>query len=460
MVKESTVWECEACGFTQRKWTGSCLNCSSWNTFHEIKQIVEKNKKFDAKNTISSCVKLKDIKIDDFVRIKTNFSEFDRLTGGGITKGALILIGGSPGIGKSTLLLQLSNIFAIQNLKVLYVSAEESLPQTTLRAERLKVNNENIYILSETEFSSIKHHIDCLKPDILIVDSIQIIYKSEIGASPGSIVQVRYLATEFMHIAKGCGIPTFLVGHITKTGDIAGPKALEHIVDVVLEFEGEKQNGFRLLRSVKNRFGPTDDIALFQMTEEGLKEISNPSSVFLSNRTKNLMGSVIASTIEGIRAILIEVQALVATSGFSMPTRKCAGLDHNRLALLLAVLEKKMHFHLKDLDVFVSIAGGMKITEPAIDLAILLAIASSFSNRKLHFQTVAIGEVGLSGEIRAVTRIESRIKEAINMGFKTAIIPKQNLKEVSQTIKEKIQIIPVDLVEDVLGSIWEESPSY
>ncbi len=453
MAKESTIWECESCGFTQRKWSGSCLNCSSWNSFHEKMQIIEKNKKFDAKNTSSSCVKLKDVKIDSLERIKTNFSEFDRLIGGGIIKGSLMLIGGSPGIGKSTLLLQLSNIFALQNLKVLYVSGEESLQQTTLRAQRLKVNNENIYLLSETDFSSIKHQIDSIKPDILIIDSIQIIYKSEIGASPGSIVQVRYLATEFMHIAKGYGISTFLIGHITKSGDLAGPKALEHIVDVVLEFEGEKQNGFRLLRSVKNRFGPTDDIALFQMTEVGLKEISNPSSVFLGNRTKNLLGSVITSTIEGIRAILIEIQALVASSGFSIPTRRCAGLDQNRLALLLAVLEKKIRFNLKDLDVFVSIAGGMKITEPAIDLAIILAITSSFSNRKIEFQTVAIGEVGLSGEIRAVTRIESRIKEAINMGLKNVIIPKENLKEVSQNSKEKINIIPIDLVEEAIDHL-------
>jgi DNA repair protein RadA/Sms len=453
MTKESTVWECLSCGFIQKKWSGSCINCSSWNSFHEKKQVMEKNKKFTAKKTVSSCIKLKDVQISSFEKIKTNFSEFDRLMGDGITKGSLVLVGGSPGIGKSTLLMQFSNILALQNLKILYVSAEESLEQTTIRAKRLGINNENIYLLSETDFSSIKHHIDQLKPDILIIDSIQIIYKSEIGASPGSIVQVRYLATEFMHIAKGYAITTFLVGHITKTGDLAGPKALEHIVDVVLDFEGEKQNGFRLLRSVKNRFGPTDDIAIFQMSETGLKEILNPSSIFLGSRSKNLPGIIIASTIEGIRAILIEIQALVASSGFSMPTRKCAGLDQNRLALLLAVLEKKMRFNLKDLDVFVSIAGGIKIKEPAIDLAVLLAIASSFSNRKLDAKTIAIGEVGLSGEIRAVTRIESRIKEAVNMGFISVIIPKQNLKEISNGIREKIKIISVDLVEEAIQQL-------
>jgi len=450
MAKNKTFWECESCGFTQSKWSGSCLNCSSWNSFHERMKTIEQNQRFDAKKTDATCMRLKDVKISKFKKINTNFASLDRLLGGGITIGSLILVGGSPGVGKSTLLLQMSNIFASQDLKVLYISGEESLEQTTLRAKRIGVTNENIYLLAETNFASIQHQIEHIKPDILIVDSIQIVYKPEIGSSPGSIVQVRELATEFMHIAKGSGITTFLIGHITKTGEIAGPRALEHIVDVVLDFEGERQNGFRLLRSIKNRFGPTDDIAIFQMNEMGLKEIESPSAAFLEKRCKNLPGAVIASTIEGIRAILIEVQALVASSGFSMPTRKSSGLDQNRLALLLAVLEKKVRFNLKDLDVFVSIAGGMKIKEPAIDLAILLAIASSFSNRKLESDTVAIGEVGLSGEIRAVSRIESRIKEAINMGFKNIIIPKQNLKEISKYITQKIKVLSVDLVEDAI----------
>ncbi|NGX63482.1 MAG: DNA repair protein RadA [Candidatus Anoxychlamydiales bacterium] len=453
MAKDRKIWECSSCGFTQSKWSGSCLNCSSWNSFFEKMQINEKTKRFEAKKTTSTCMKLKDIKISSFDRIKTNFSHVDRLLGGGLAKGSLVLIGGSPGIGKSTLLLQLSDIFAQQSLKVLYISGEESLEQTTLRANRIGVSNENIYLLSETDFSSIKLQIDQIKPDILIIDSIQIVYKSDISSSPGSIVQVRELAMEFMHIAKGYGITTFLIGHVTKSGDLAGPRVLEHIVDVVLDFEGEKQNGFRLLRSVKNRFGPTDDIAIFQMNEKGLNQIANPSAIFLEKRKKNLPGSVIASTIEGIRSILIEVQALVASSGFSMPTRKCSGFDQNRLALLLAVLEKKVRFTLKDLDVFVSIAGGMRIKDPAIDLAILLAIASSFSNRNLDANTVAIGEVGLSGEIRAVSRVESRIKEAINMGFKHVIIPTQNLKEITKSIHEKINVIGVDLVDEAIDRL-------
>jgi len=453
MAKDKTLWECSSCGFTQTKWAGSCLNCSSWNSFFEKIQMSEKEKRFEAKKIDSKPMRLKDVQISSFKRYQSSFSHLDRLFGGGIAQGSLILIGGNPGIGKSTLLLQLSNVLALKNLKVLYVSGEESLEQTTLRASRIGADSENIFIYSETNFSSIKLQIDKLKPDILIIDSIQILYKSEISSSPGSIVQVRELATEFMHISKGYGITTFLIGHVTKTGDIAGPRVLEHIVDVVLDFEGEKQNGFRLLRSIKNRFGPTDDIAIFQMNEKGLNEIFNPSAIFLEKRDKNLPGSVIAATIEGIRAILIEVQALVASSGFSMPTRKCSGLDQNRLALLLAVLEKKVRFQIKDMDVFVSIAGGMKIKEPAIDLAILLAIASSFSNRKLSSNTIAVGEVGLSGEIRAVSRIESRIKEAINMGFENILLPKQNVKEITPSLKQKINILPVDIVEEAIDKL-------
>ena len=450
MVKQLSIWECNSCGFTQKKWGGSCQKCSSWNSFFEKIQIEEKKKRFESKLNNSECKQLKDIKLTDFNRIKTNFSEVDRLLGGGVIKGSLILIGGNPGIGKSTLLLQLSNIFAEKNLKVLYVSGEESLQQITLRAQRIGVSSENIYLLAETNFSSIKLQIDQIKPDILIVDSIQIIYKPDIPSSSGSVVQVRELTTEFMHIAKGYGITTFLIGHVTKSGDIAGPKVLEHIVDVVLDFEGEKQNGFRLLRSIKNRFGPTDDIALFQMKENGLNEIKNPSAIFLENNSKNLPGSIVTATIEGIRAILIEVQALVASSSFSMPTRKCSGLNSNRLSLLLAVLEKKIKFHLKDLDVFVSITGGMKIKEPAIDLAILLAIASSFSNRTLSHSTIAIGEVGLSGELRAVSRIEARIKEAINMGFKNCLLPKSNFKDISKNLHGKINLFPVETVNDAI----------
>ncbi|MBN2479216.1 MAG: DNA repair protein RadA [Parachlamydiales bacterium] len=452
MSKQKTIWECKSCGHTQSKWAGSCLSCSSWNTFHEKLLFQENDKRFESKKTnTSSSVKLKDINVENFKRIKTNITEFDRLLGGGVTLGSLVLIGGEPGIGKSTLLLQLADIFSNQNLKVLYISGEESIQQTTLRAKRINVTSDNIYLFSETNFSLIKNQIDLVKPDILIVDSIQILYKEEVPSSPGSVVQVRELANEFMHIAKGHGITTFLIGHVTKSKELAGPKLLEHIVDVVLDFEGERQLGFRLLRSIKNRFGPTDDIALFQMKQSGLEQILNPSAIFLEKRVKNLSGNVVVPTIEGIRAILIEVQALVSTSFFPNPTRKCAGLDQNRLALLLAVLEKRVKFQLYNCDVFVSIAGGMRIKEPAIDLAILMAIASSFSNRKIDSQTAVIGEVGLGGEIRAVSRIEARIKEAKNMGFTKIVVPQNNFKEISKNLKtDTIQIYPISLVDQAI----------
>jgi DNA repair protein RadA/Sms len=379
--------------------------------------------------------------------------EFDRLLGGGIVSGSLSLIGGDPGIGKSTLMLQLAQGLAEQGLTVLYVCGEESVEQTSLRAARLNVADDRLYLLSDTLFSNIKAQIDHLKPDAMIVDSIQILYKSELPSAPGSVSQVRELATEFMHIAKGMGIATFLIGHVTKSGEIAGPRVLEHIVDTVLDFEGDRQHGYRLLRSVKNRFGPTDDIALFQMGSQGLTEVSNPSVIFLEERLKEVSGSVIIPTVEGSRALLIEVQALVAASAFSTSTRKSTGLDQNRLALLLAVLEKKMGYRLHNCDVFVSIAGGLKIFEPAIDLGVLMAIGSSFCNRPIDPETVILGEVGLGGEVRGVPRIENRIREAIHMGFRKCLCPKRNLKGISSDLSQKISLIGVEVVEEAIREL-------
>ena len=379
--------------------------------------------------------------------------EFDRLLGGGIVTGSLTLIGGDPGIGKSTLMMQLAQNLAEQGQTVLYVCGEESVEQTSLRARRLGVADDRLYLLSDTLFSNIKAQIDKLKPDAMIVDSIQILYKSEIPSSPGSVSQVRELATEFMHIAKGMGIATFLIGHVTKSGEIAGPRVLEHIVDTVLDFQGDLQHGYRLLRSVKNRFGPTDDIALFQMGGKGLTEVSNPSVIFLEERLKELPGSVIIPTVEGSRALLIEVQALVAASAFSTSTRKSTGLDQNRLALLLAVLEKKMGYQLHHCDVFVSVAGGLKIFEPAVDLGILMAIGSSFCNRPIDAETVVIGEVGLGGEVRGVPRIENRIREAIHMGFRRCVCPKRNLKGLAPDLPGKITLIGVDVVEEAVREL-------
>lgn len=411
----------------------------------------EKNR-FEAKSSFIKPKKISEIEVSESHRLKTGISELDNLLGGGLVAGSLTLIAGEPGIGKSTLVLQLSNALA-KTKKVLYVCGEESLEQTTLRAKRLKIESENLYLLNETLFSQVKIEIDNLKPDVVIVDSVQILYKSEIPSSPGSVVQVREIATEFMHLAKGSGITVFLIGHVTKSGEIAGPRVLEHLVDTVLEFEGDRQMGFRLLRSIKNRFGPTDDIVLFNMKETGLEQILNPSSAFLQQRVKEIAGSTIVPTVEGAKAILIEIQALVTNSVFPNPSRRCTGVDQNRLALLLAVLEKRVGYKLYNFDVFVSVAGGLKILEPAADLGIVIALASSFSNHIVKSDIAIIGEVGLGGEIRSVTRIESRIKEAINMGFHECIVPEKNLKDIAKNLYQKINILGVNMVNEAINKL-------
>jgi DNA repair protein RadA/Sms len=454
MVKQKVIWSCTDCGHRQVKWTGSCSVCQKWNTFVQELEIEEKGKRFEpGGRTAAQPMRVKEISTTDFRRISTLMPECDRLLGGGIVSGSLTLIGGDPGIGKSTLMMQIAQKLAEQNLTVLYVCGEESVEQTSLRASRLNVNSDRLFLLSETLFSHIKMHIEQLKPDVLIVDSIQILYKGELPSAPGSVSQVRELATEFMHLAKGLGIATFLIGHVTKSGEIAGPRVLEHLVDTVLDFEGDRQHGYRLLRSVKNRFGPTDDIALFQMVSNGLAEVSNPSMLFLEERMKETAGSVIIPTIEGTRALLIEVQALVAASAFSTSSRKSTGIDQNRLSLLLAVLEKRMGYQLHHCDVFVSIAGGLKIVEPAIDLGLLMAIASSFCNKPIDSETVVIGEVGLGGEVRSVPRIENRIREAIHMGFSRCILPQRNLKSIATDLAQKISLIGVDMVEDAIHEL-------
>jgi len=452
-MKQKTNWECTSCGHVQPRWSGSCNMCNSWNSFVEQLVFQEKNQRFEAKdNTFIKPKKISEIDVSENHRLKTGISELDVLLGGGLVAGSLNLIAGEPGIGKSTLLLQLSNGLA-KTLKVLYICGEESLEQTSLRAKRLKIQNENLYLLNETLFSQIKIEIDNLKPEVIIVDSVQILYKAEIPSSPGSVVQVREIATEFMHLAKGRGITVFLIGHVTKNGEIAGPRVLEHLVDTVLEFEGDRQMGFRLLRSIKNRFGPTEDIVLFQMKETGLEQIENPSSAFLQQRVKEIAGSTIVPTIEGAKAILIEVQALVTNSVFPNPSRRCAGVDQNRLALLLAVLEKRVGYKLYSSDVFVSVAGGLKILEPAADLGIVIALASSFSNRIVSSDTAIIGEVGLGGEVRSVSRIETRIKEAINMGFKECIVPQKNLKDINKSLYQKINLIGVNMVNEAISKL-------
>ncbi|HRW58625.1 MAG TPA: DNA repair protein RadA [Chlamydiales bacterium] len=450
-VKSKIVWECIECGHEQQKWAGSCPSCSQWNTF------VEKNK-FEEQKRYGSAIKkqkkplpLSQIQLKDNFKQKTGFVEVDRLLGGGVVEGSFLLLGGSPGIGKSTLSLQLAKGFAENGKKVLYICGEESEEQTMLRAKRLGIETDHIFLLHETNLEAIKNQLVELNPEALIVDSVQILYKEQIGAAPGSIVQVREIASECMHLSKEMNMTTILIGHVTKSGDIAGPRVLEHLVDVVLEFEGERSCGYRMLRCRKNRFGSTDNIALFQMQKEGLQEVLNPSKAFLEERTHKGSGSAIVSALEGGRSLLLEVQALVTPTAFPTPSRKATGIDSSRLALLLAVLEKKMGFALHSCDVFASLAGGMRIKEPAIDLGILLAIASSFSNRVIPHDTIIMGEVGLSGEIRSIKKVQSRLQEAMQLGFEHCILPLSNMKELPDHLKESISLHPVQSVEEAIG---------
>jgi DNA repair protein RadA/Sms len=454
MAKQKSVWYCSECGHKQLKWLGQCPSCANWNTLHEEVELSSVAKRFESHNlSAARPIKLHEVNLQETPRILTRIGEFDRLIGGGLVPGSLTLVGGDPGIGKSTLMLQLSHALTKAGLTVLYICGEESVEQTSLRAQRLGIHTDNLLLLSETNFSLIKAQIDQINPDALIVDSIQIVYKSEISSAPGSVSQVRETTAEFMHLAKGRKIATFLIGHVTKSGDIAGPRVLEHLVDTVLYFEGDKQNNYRMIRVVKNRFGPTDEIAVFHMKTSGLVEVPNPSEIFLEERRKEVIGSVIIPTIEGSRPILVEVQALVTETVFSTPSRRCTGLDQNRLALLLAVLEKRMGYQLYKCDVFVSVAGGLRILEPAIDLGVLLAVASSMRNRIVDPETAVVGEVGLGGEIRSIPRIDSRLKEAINMGFTRCVIPKRNLKGIDEDIRKKIYIQGVEFVEEAVHAI-------
>lgn len=453
-MKQKNVWYCSDCGHKQAKWSGQCPQCKQWNCLHEEVEYSGAQTRFVSQIAEAARpVRLNEVSQKETKRIRTGIQEFDRLIGGGIVPGSLSLIGGEPGIGKSTLMLQLSDACTRQGLVVLYVSGEESIEQTSMRAARLGIQSENLLLLNETNFNRIQGHVESLKPQILIIDSIQIIYKNEISSAPGSVSQVRENTNEFMHLAKGRGIATFLIGHVTKSGEIAGPRVLEHLVDTVLYFEGDKQQHCRMIRVVKNRFGPTDEIAVFHMQAQGLKEVPNPSQIFIEERTKGLPGSVVVPTIEGTRPILIETQALVTTTVFPTPSRRCTGIDQNRLALLLAVLEKRMGYQLHRCDVFVSIAGGLRIGEPGLDLGILSAVASSMRNKRIAPNTTVMGEVGLGGEIRSIPRIEGRIKEAIHMGLDLCYIPSRNLKGLPKELCEKIKIVGVDLVEQAVEAL-------
>lgn len=453
MAKDKTLYICQECGYESSKWLGKCPDCEGWNAFVEEKKEVKKIVNKASKNINSSMpVQINDIETKDSSRYKTNIMELDRVLGGGIVKGSLILIGGTPGIGKSTLLLQLCEKMGLQDLKVLYVTGEESNHQIKLRADRLKIKTNKLYILAENELENIIEHVETEKPDIVIIDSIQTIYSGEITSSPGSVSQVREATNILMHMAKDKNISTILVGHVTKDGMIAGPKVLEHMVDTVLYFEGNEAATYRIIRTIKNRFGSTNEIGVFEMTNEGLNDVSDASKIMISGKPENSTGTVITCTVEGTRAVLIEVQALVTYTKMTMPRRTGVGIDHNRLSMLIAIIEKQLGISLSEYDVFVNIVGNIKITETALDLAVITAIISSQKNIIIDESIVIVGEVGLAGEVRTINMIEKRLIESEKMGFKTIVIPtanKEHLKEEAgkhtilgiKSIKEILKII-------------------
>ncbi len=434
MAKAKTIFVCNSCGYESAKWLGKCPGCNSWNSFFEEKITTATSGKNKEKKSVSP-IKLKDVENKKTARTSTGIGELDRVLGGGLVDGSLVLLGGEPGIGKSTLILQICNNIKTDG-KILYVSGEESAEQIKIRADRLNVNNENLMFLAQTDIDLIQEAIDSLNPSLVIIDSVQTIYSDDITSAPGSISQVREITARIMKMCKENSITTIIIGHVTKDGNIAGPRVLEHMVDTVLYLEGERYFSYRMLRGVKNRFGSTNEIGMFEMQNEGMVEIKNPSSILLSERDGNPAGSIVVSSIEGTRALMIELQALVTQSVFGLPRRTANGIDYNRLTLLIAVLEKKAGFPLGNQDVYLNVVGGIKINEPAIDLGIILAAASSFKNVSIPKDVVAIGEVGLTGEVRTVNLIEKRIKEAEKLGFKKCIISENNKK----LLKEKFNL--------------------
>lgn len=428
----ATAFFCSSCGYESSKWVGQCPGCREWNTMVEA-PIERKSPGVKAVRSLSDAepVKLEDVDASDDARISTGMDELDRVLGGGIVGGSLILVGGDPGIGKSTILLQVCRNLAADGRSVLYISGEESLRQIKLRALRMGEFSGDLRFLCETSLRIIQEVIEKKRPEIVVIDSIQTMYSEDGTSAPGSVSQVREATCVLMNLAKGYGISIFIVGHVTKEGVVAGPRVLEHMVDTVLYFEGDRSASYRILRGVKNRFGSTNEIGVFEMTQEGLKEVLNPSEFMLNGKPEDASGSVVACLIEGTRPLLLEVQALVCRSSFGMPRRTAAGADYNRVNLLMAVLEKRAGIHLNSEDAYVNIAGGMRISEPAIDLAIVMALASSFKNSCIDGKTVIFGEVGLSGEVRSVSATEQRVREAAKLGFKRCILPKSCLDQAS-----------------------------
>lgn len=453
MPKAKTVWICSECGYEAIKWQGQCPSCENWNTLiEEIKEPSKKtnNNTLKFSNYTRPCI-LKEISDKDNERSKTGIKELDRVLGGGIVKGSVILLGGDPGIGKSTILLQVCNSFE-KDKKILYVSGEESQHQIKLRATRLKVQNENLFIMAANDIEIITEEIKSGLPDLVIIDSIQTMSHSEISSTVGSVSQVKECTNALLRTAKSLDIPIIIVGHVNKDGAIAGPKVLEHIVDAVLYFEGDKQMSYRILRGIKNRYGSTNEIGVFKMSSFGLKEIENPSMALLSGRPKNVSGTCVSCVMEGTRPIFAEVQGLVTTSSFGNPRRMSTGFDYNRLSLLLAVLEKRAGYFFSNLDTYVNVVGGLRLDEPASDLAVALSLISSLKNKIIDEDILAFGEIGLGGEVRGVSFADDRIIEAARLGFKRCIMPFQNLKSLNNDIKNNIELIGVKSIKEAFNA--------
>lgn len=445
-----TVFFCKECGYESPKWMGVCPGCREVGTF--VEELVKNNGKQTKRSLLNSKpVAINEVTANDEERITTGFTELDRVLGGGIVPGALILVGGDPGIGKSTLLLQVCRNMSGAGKNILYISGEESLKQIKLRANRMGKFSDNLKLLAETSLDSIESVITEVKPDAVVIDSIQTIFREDISSAPGSVSQVRESTNTLMQIAKGNTIPVFIVGHVTKEGVVAGPRVLEHMVDTVLYFEGDRHAAYRIIRGVKNRFGSTNEIGVFEMREDGLKQVLNPSEFMLSGRPEDASGSVVACLMEGTRPILVEVQALISHTNFGMPRRTSVGTDYNKVNLLMAVIEKKMGIQMGDYDAYVNIAGGMKITEPALDLALVMALISSYKNRPLDSKTIVFGEVGLAGEVRAVSQAQQRVMEAKKLGFKRCIVPAVSMKTIGKM--EGIEILGVENVNQAMNLV-------
>ena len=454
MAKNSYVYFCSECGYESSKWMGQCPGCRAWNTFVEEKVTTNKAKNTKAGSSVDTAKSpsaLSEISMEEEERLQTGIGELDRVLGGGIVKGSLTLVGGDPGIGKSTLLLQVCKQLSDKQHEVLYVSGEESLRQIKMRAMRIGTMTDKLKLFCETNLDVIESTIKRSKPKMVVIDSIQTMFQEDISSAPGSVSQVREATGILMRLAKEQGVSIFIVGHVTKEGTVAGPRVLEHMVDTVLYFEGDRHASYRILRGVKNRFGSTNEIGVFEMRNEGLREVLNASEFMLNGKPEGASGSVVSCSMEGTRPILLEIQALVTPTSFGFPRRQTAGSDLNRLNLLMAVLEKRLNLSVSNCDAYVNIAGGLKITEPAIDLGVVMAIVSSFKNRPIDDKLLAFGEIGLSGEVRAVSMAENRVAEAKKLGFTTCIVPKSCL-EVCKKI-EGIQVIGVSSVQDAMEFI-------